>query len=59
MIYNVRFITDRTVITTTVSADDEGEAHSQALSTVLYDLDLNLVSMPYQIEYEEIIKEEV
>ena len=54
MIYNVRFITDRTVITTTVKADDEGEAHSQALETVRYDLDLNLVPLPYRIEYEEL-----
>lgn len=52
--YNVSFITDRTVITTTVEADDEGEAHSQGLETVKYDTGLNLVPLPYQIEYEEI-----
>ena len=54
MRYNVKFITDRTVITTTVEADDEGEAHNQALETVGYDLDLNLVPVSYQIEYEEL-----
>jgi hypothetical protein len=53
MRYNVQFITDRTIITTTVEADDEGEAHNQALETVRYDLDLNLIPIPYQIEYEE------
>ena len=54
MRYKVRFITDRIVITTTVEADDEGEAHNQALETVRYDLDLNLVPVSYQIEYEEL-----
>lgn len=54
MQYNVRFITDRTVITTTVEADDEGDAHNQGLATVMYDLELNLIPLPYQVEFEEV-----
>ena len=57
MRYNVQFITDRTVITTTVEAEDEGDAHNQGLETVSYDLGLNLIPIPYQIEYEELDNE--
>jgi hypothetical protein len=54
MQYNVRFITDYVVLTTTVEADDEGEAHTQGLSTVQYELGLNLIPIPYQVECEEL-----
>jgi hypothetical protein len=54
MQYNVKFITDYVVLTTTVEADDEGEAHNQGLSMVQYELGLNLLPIPYQIEYEEV-----
>lgn len=54
MRYNVQFVTDRVVLTTTVEADDEGEAHTQGLETIRYDLDLNLIPIAYQIEYEEL-----
>jgi hypothetical protein len=53
MRYNVTFITDKVVLTTSVEATDEDQAHDQALATVSYELGLNLIPIRYQVEYEE------
>lgn len=55
MRYNVQFVTDQVVLTTTVEADDAGEAHTQGLATVMYELGLNLIPIRYQIETEELV----
>ena len=53
--YNVQFVTEKVVLTTTVEADDESEAHDQGLATVLYELGLNLIPIRYQLETEELV----
>lgn len=54
MEYNVSFVTDTAVITTSVRAEDEGDAHDFALDVIREDLGLNLIPIRYQIEIEEI-----
>lgn len=53
MYYNVSFVTDSAVITTTVEARDYSEAHDNGLQVIREDLGLNLIEVRYQIEIEE------
>lgn len=51
--YRVQLITDYVIFTTTETAEDEGQAHSAALATILEQFGLNLIEHRYQIEIEE------
>jgi len=51
--YRVQLITDYVIFTTTETAEDEGQAHSAALATILEQFGLNLIDHRYQIEIEE------
>jgi hypothetical protein len=52
--FNVSFVTDRVIVSTTVEANDDTDAHNKALEEVRYYLGLDLVPVRYQIEVEQI-----
>ena len=52
--FNVSFVTDRVIVSTTVEANDDTDAHNKALEGVRYYLGLDLVPVRYQIEVEQI-----
>jgi hypothetical protein len=52
--FNVSFITDRVIVSTTVEADDDTEAHDKALEEVRGYLGLDLIPVRYQIEVERV-----
>jgi hypothetical protein len=52
--FNVSFVTDRVIVSTTVEANDDTDAHDKALEEVRYYLGLDLVPVRYQIEVEQI-----
>lgn len=54
MLYNVTFITDRVILTTTEDAEDSTDAHNRGLATILQELGLNLIPMRYQLEVEQL-----
>lgn len=51
--FNVSFITDRVIVSTTVEADSDTEAHDKALEEVRSYLGLDLVPVRYQVEIEQ------
>jgi hypothetical protein len=53
MLYNTDFIMDRLIVSTTVEAEDTGDAHSRALSLIYDELGIDLVHHRYQIQVEE------
>jgi hypothetical protein len=52
--FNVSFITDRVIVSTTVEAGNDTDAHDKALEEVRYYLGLDLVPVRYQIEVEQV-----
>jgi hypothetical protein len=52
--FNVSFVTDRVIVSTTVEANDDTDAHNKALEEVRDYLGLDLVPVRYQIEVEQI-----
>lgn len=56
MLYNTTFTTDAVSITTTVEADDEGDALSAGLARILDDIGLNLIPIRCQAEIEQLFE---
>ena len=52
--FNVSFITDRVIVSTTIEAGDDTEAHDKALEEVRDYLGLDLIPVRYQIEVERV-----
>jgi hypothetical protein len=52
--FNVSFITDRVIVSSTVEAENKTDAHDKALEEVRDYLGLDLVPVRYQIEVERV-----